>query len=482
MARVMSRIPGTDTPSMDGKRYIQSGFDTVRAGLAQAGWASVTANNVPSQKNRTYAHTPYMYINGERAGPMATYLVTANGRSNFHMWLNTSVERINRVGGHATSLNVIATNNGGRQGTVMLTPTTGRVIIAGGAFGTAKLLFRSGIGPTDQLQVVQSSTDGPTMINQTQWINLPVGYNLDDHLNTDTVISHPNVTYYDWVAAWDTPNATDASNYLKHRIGPLAQAAPNIGPMMWEEVKGPDGIVRQMQWTSRVEGSGGVPNGDSMTLSLYLGRGAVSRGRTTIQKGLNMVVSTLPYGDKNDLAAVATAIDHMVAALSPIKGLTWNLPAPGQTGAQYLASLPLTIANIGARRSNHWLGTAKMGTDDGRNGGTAVVDLNTKVYGTDNIFVSDASIHPGMPSTNPSALIVATSEMAAQKILALPVPKTVAKYGQCGGASWTGSMVCATGSSCTYVNAYYAQVCSPYFWCTGWSLTYYLVSLREPRI
>ncbi len=30
------------------------------------------------------------------------------------------------------------------------------------------------------------------------------------------------------------------------------------------------------------------------------------------------------------------------------------------------------------------IGTAKMGSDDGRSGGTAVVDVNTKVYGTDN--------------------------------------------------------------------------------------------------
>jgi cellobiose dehydrogenase (acceptor) len=459
--RVFSRIPGTDTPSMDGLRYIQSGFNIVREGLAQAGWDSVTANDVPDQKNQTYAHTPYMYSNGERGGPMATYLVTASGRSNFHMWLNTSVERINRVGGHATSLNVIATNNGGHQGTVMLTPVTGRVIVAAGAFGTAKLLFRSGIGPTDMLQVVQSSADGPTMINQTDWINLPVGYNLDDHLNTDCVISHPNISYYDWVAAWDTPNVTDMTNYLTKRTGPLAQAAPNIGPMMWEEITGPDGIVRQFQWTSRVEGSNGVPNGNSMTLSLYLGRGSVSRGRTTIQKGLNMVVSTLPYGDPNDLAAVATAIDHMVAALKPIEQLTWNLPPTSMTGAEYVASVPLTYANVGARRSNHWLGTAKIGPDDGRHpNGTAVVDLNAKVYGTDNIFVADASIHPGMPSTNPSALIVVAAEHASELILALPLPSPVAKYSQCGGLYYDGSMVCEKGSTCTVGTSYYSQVCS----------------------
>ncbi|TVY55535.1 Cellobiose dehydrogenase [Lachnellula cervina] len=335
------------------------------------------------------------------------------------MWLNTSVERINRVGGHATSLDLLATNNGGYTGTLNLTANTGRVILAAGAFGTPKILFRSGIGPTDMLQVVNSSTDASKMISSSSWIDLPVGYNLDDHLNTDTVISHPNVSYYDWPAAWDTPIAADASNYLQSRIGPLAQAAPNIGPMMWEEIIGPDGIVRQMQWTSRVEGSGGEPNGNTMTLSLYLGRGQLSRGRTTIAKGLNMVVSTLPYGDTNDLASVAIAIDHMKEALSTIPNITLLLPPANMTGADYLASLPLTYANIGARRANHWLGTAKMGTDSGLTGGTSVVDLNTKVYGTNNIFVVDASIFPGMPSTNPSALIVVAAEKASEKILAL---------------------------------------------------------------
>ena len=48
-----------------------------------------------------------------------------------------------------------------------------------------------------------------------------------------------------------------------------------------------------------------------------------------------------------------------------------------------------------ARRANHWIGTAKLGTDSGLSGGSAVVDLNTQVYGTDNIHVVDASIFPG---------------------------------------------------------------------------------------
>lgn len=98
-----------------------------------------------------------------------------------------------------------------------------------------------------------------------------------------------------------------------------------------------------------------------------------------------------------------------------------------------------------------------MGNDDGRNGGTAVVDTNTKVYGSDNIFVVDASIWPGMPSTNPSALIVVAAERASEKILALAPSASVVRYGQCGGLSYSGSQACATPYTCQWQNSYYSQ-------------------------
>lgn len=48
-----------------------------------------------------------------------------------------------------------------------------------------------------------------------------------------------------------------------------------------------------------------------------------------------------------------------------------------------------------------------------------MVDTNTKVYGTDNIFVVDASIFPGQLTGNPSATIVIAAEHAVEKILGL---------------------------------------------------------------
>lgn len=66
-----------------------------------------------------------------------------------------------------------------------------------------------------------------------------------------------------------------------------------------------------------------------------------------------------------------------------------------------------------------------MGLDNGLTGGTSVVNTSTLVYGTDNIFVVDASIFPGMPSTNPSAPIVVAAEHASDLILALPLNTAV---------------------------------------------------------
>ncbi|KAI0888791.1 carbohydrate-binding module family 1 protein [Annulohypoxylon maeteangense] len=454
-SRVFSRIPGTYAPSMDGKMYYQQGFEVLSGGLKTAGWAEVTANDVPDEKNHTYSHTPFMFSGGERGGPMATYLVSANGRTNFHLWTNTSVKRVVRTGGHITGIEVEPFLEGGYAGTVNVTSVTGRVILSAGTFGSAKILLRSGIGPADQLAVVQSSADGPSMISNTSWIDLPVGYNLEDHTNTDTVITHPDVVFYDYYGAWDNPNTTDKDQYINSRSGMFAQAAPNIGPMFWDEITGDDGIVRQLQWTARVEGSDGTPSGTAMTMSQYLGRGATSRGRMTITKALNTVVSTLPYlRDENDVQAVIQGIKNLQSALSNVRNLTWTYPSANTTVEDFVNDMLVSYTN---RRSNHWIGTNKLGSDDGRANGSAVVDLDTRVYGTDNLFVVDASIFPGHITTNPSAYIVIAAEHASERILSLSLSQAQSQSAQCGGLNWTGSFQCTAPYTCTYQNATYSQ-------------------------
>ncbi|KAI0537135.1 cellobiose dehydrogenase [Xylaria digitata] len=418
--RVFDRIPGTTAPSVDGKVYFPQGVNLLSAALNKGGWTGISVpNNNPGAKNRTYSPTTYMFSRGQREGPMATYLKTAAERDNFQLWMNTPARRALRTGGSITGVELDCTvGEGGPYGTVSVTPKTGRVIVSAGTFGSAKFLMRSGIGPQDQLEVVKGSKDGPSMIASDSWISLPVGYNLVDHVNTDTFITHPDVIFYDFYEAWTKPIPSDQSAYLNNRSGILAQSAPNIGPVFWEEVTGADGKVRQFQWTARIEGADQTGSNSTMIMSQYLGRGSTSRGRMTIRSGLDTFVSDPPYlKDVNDKLAIIASIDGLRKALSPYPNLKFSFPPANQTVKDYVDSIAVSAAK---RRANHWLGTNKMGLDDGRKAnGTAVVDLDTKVYGTDNLFVVDGSIFPGMVTANPSAMIVTAAENAAARIIAL---------------------------------------------------------------
>lgn len=132
--------------------------------------------------------------------------MTAAKRKNFRLLTNTNARRLVRTGGHITGVELECAHGGsvgpGYSGSINVTPVTGRVILSAGTFGSAKLLFRSryfarkycselntvgGIGPADQLRIVNNSKiDGPTMIPSDQWITLPVGYNLNDHVGVST--------------------------------------------------------------------------------------------------------------------------------------------------------------------------------------------------------------------------------------------------------------------------------------------------------
>lgn len=144
---VFSRIPGTYVPSKDGKLYLQQGFDRVAEGLDAAGFKYVVPNDHPDEKNHTYGHSTFFIENGERHGPLRTYLETAMSREKFSLWTNTNARRLVRTGGHITGVEVECFKGGrvgpGYSGMVNVTPGTGRVIVSAGTMGSAKLLMRS---------------------------------------------------------------------------------------------------------------------------------------------------------------------------------------------------------------------------------------------------------------------------------------------------------------------------------------------------
>jgi cellobiose dehydrogenase (acceptor) len=84
-----------------------------------------------------------------------------------------------------------------------------------------------------------------------------------------------------------------------------------------------------------------------MTLSQYLGRGSVSRGRLTITSGLTMTVSKAPYlHDQGDIDAVIAGISHLQDVLSNVPNLTFTSPAPGQDAAEYVEDVSIVRNNL----------------------------------------------------------------------------------------------------------------------------------------
>jgi cellobiose dehydrogenase (acceptor) len=69
-----------------------------------------------------------------------------------------------------------------------------------------------------------------------------------------------------------------------------------------------------------------------MTLSQYLGRGVVSRGRATITGNLDTAVAEHPYlHNPGDKEAVIKGIKSLIESLSTIKNLTFILPPANTT-------------------------------------------------------------------------------------------------------------------------------------------------------
>ena len=70
----------------------------------------------------------------------------------------------------------------GPNGIIPLNPN-GRVILSAGSLQTPRLLFQSGIGPTDQINLVKGNTAAASRLPpQSDWINLSqVGFNAQDN-------------------------------------------------------------------------------------------------------------------------------------------------------------------------------------------------------------------------------------------------------------------------------------------------------------
>ncbi|ROW04210.1 hypothetical protein VSDG_00938 [Cytospora chrysosperma] len=401
-ARLYERNPGTTQPSADGVYYNDLAFEVVSSYLSAEGWSEVDSIQSPNEKHMAYSRPAWSISNHLRAGPARTYMPYAQQLENFTLKLETKVIQVKRTGSNVTGV-LVELEDGSQQ--IIDLNAGGKVVLAAGALSTPRILWNSGIGKSDALEIVQSGTTGVELPDEADWIDLPVGHNLMDHAQLPLQFSTTtNFSAYDFSDIATDPVSSDVELF-NQGSGVLTQAAQRLH--MWTSVNGTDGRTRYLQGTIS------AMNDNTVTAKVFLTHGSTSTGELSITSSGNTVLSTQPWlADAADKAAFSDFIqwwlDITNGTTSVSSNDTMQIATAGAT--------PESLISSSLVSGDHWVGTTRMGTDDGRSNGTSVVDTDTKVYGTDNLFVVDASIHPDLPTGNTQAIIMVVAEHAAQKI------------------------------------------------------------------
>ncbi|KAK8080189.1 hypothetical protein PG997_008007 [Apiospora hydei] len=396
-ARLYERNPGTSLPSADGKYYDQAAYQILTKQLAPYGWMEVDSLVEPYAKDKTWSSF----------WPSADLPPLAETKKNFKLQLDTKVIRAVRE--NATITGVEVEDASGSRHIIRLAQG-GKVILSAGAMSTPRLLFNSGIGPAKQIRIVQQSeTTNVTLPDESQWINLPVGKNILDHPLFRLVwnVTDPDLSKLTSLstAQFLNPTAEQIEQFAKGS-GPLVQGSIRLN--LWQKITNQDGSVRYIESMNFVRANGTLLMGATLT------HGADSRGELGIHpNGTTYFVKQPLLQTAGDREAVETFFRQMLDYVrGPESVLEYSRGGRDATVEDLWAG--------GWDSARHFVGSVRLGDDDGREvGGAAVVDADTRVYGTENLFVVDASVIPSLPTGNSMAITMVVAERAAERILAM---------------------------------------------------------------
>ena len=417
--RLYERNPGTIQPSSDNKYYDNGVFDVLSKWFAGAGWKEVSTNEKPDEKFQIYSYPAMNIADGRRSGPVNQYLPLALAEKNFKLKLRTKVLRAIRT--NSTVTGVETEDDTGARTIYNVTPN-GKVILAAGSMSSPRILFNSGIGPADQIEVASKQTTSITLPPKEAWINSPVGL-VRDH---SIIQINFNVT-----GGMSILPATAFSNPSQFDIDLFAKAAgPLVGnPQM--RLNSFTTVTTSDQKKLVIQTHCYSIANNTISMMFLLTHGTTSTGRLTMTTEGNTEFSESPYlqtdTDKvstsfclglgvytntHSQEALAMAIEEMLT-ISRRANSTLSYAGPANdTGAAI-------VARTKPSPGTHMTGTTIIGTDDGSKNGSAVVDTNCKVYGTDNLFVVDAGMHADLPTGNTHVIVMVAAEHAVKKIIAL---------------------------------------------------------------
>ncbi|MBI3957228.1 MAG: mycofactocin system GMC family oxidoreductase MftG [Chloroflexi bacterium] len=294
------------------------------------------------------------------------YLLPARGRPNLTIRGNALVQRICFDGVRATGVEAVI--DGGLEQI-----SAGRVILCAGAIASPQLLMLSGVGPADHLH----SLDIPVLLDRPG-----VGETLRDHPTAGLL----------WRVRSDFP-ANNSAHF--HQVGLRYTAS---GSEFFNDMIVYFG-VRPAEQTLFVR--------PTINLTLSAGRLRLTSTDVSVQPSLNYDYYSHPFDRQRQREAIRLCIalldypDFEKIVRAPLQH-----PGDALEDDDALDRWILRHADTG----HHSSSTCKMGRESDP---LAVVDQSGKVYGTEGLWVVDASILPETVRANINATVLMLAEKIA---------------------------------------------------------------------
>ena len=281
-------------------------------------------------------------------------------------------------------------------------------ILAAGAIGSPQILQLSGIGPGALLQ-----QHGIAVVHA-----LPVGENLQDHLQLRAAFKVQNVLTLNTMANSWWGKAKMAFEYALYRTGPLTMAPSQLGAFTRSDpAEATPNLEFHVQPLSLDKFGDPLHPFPAFTASVCNLRPA-SRGHVRIKSAdpraaPAIMLNYLSAPEDQAIAAQSLRlVRRVVLGTQTMKKYAPEefLPGPAfQTDAELVKA----AGNVGTTIF-HPVGTCKMGRADDA---SAVVDPQLRVRGIDGLRVIDASIMPAITSGNTNSPTLMIAERGAALVL-----------------------------------------------------------------
>ena len=325
---------------------------------------------------------PMNRADGRRMSTALTYLQAAGDRPNLTVWSGALVHRVVLSGSRATGVVV------DRDGTLE-DVTAGEVVLCAGSIQTPALLWRSGVGPPEELAALGIET---AVANQA------VGANLTDHPGVFYFVAPGARTapfsepQYQLGARYTSPDATDANDMF-------------LSIMNYWDLEGSPDFQALLGVNSVVVFTCGVHQPES-------------RGRVWLTSSDPSVAPSVDLNlldDPRDVGRLVDGVRRCAAlarhdAMSDFVGDTLLFGGDIGDDEAVAAYVRAVVAPW-----YHPVGTCRMGPVDG---GDTVVGDDLRVHGVDNLRVADASIMPRITRAPTNLTAIAIGERAASFIAA----------------------------------------------------------------